>query len=106
MAISNRHIRHDWQTFHNWEQKSVRTLCGQKSSPRLCGIPGITIQPVKVAQRPGWCPNCMHRIITGRPRTFLPLAAIVENMPYMHPEVSRLYQRVLDVVYEHLNARV
>lgn len=57
-VIVGRHIRWDWQTFVEWEQKSVRTLCGVTSQARLCGVPTITEQPEIVKGRWGWCGRC------------------------------------------------
>ncbi len=61
--ISNRHIRHDWQTFVDWEQQSVRTMCGVTTRRHLAGIPGVTIQPqivnTNAGKRWGWCTKCV-----------------------------------------------
>lgn len=62
-VISTRHIRHDWQTFVDWEQKSVRSLCNVTTKRHLAGIPGITPQPstVQTGDRVvwGWCMMCV-----------------------------------------------
>lgn len=62
--ITNRHIRHDWKTFVDWEQKSVRTVCRATSRQGLAGIPGITDQKniVNVGGKNfwGWCINCVR----------------------------------------------
>jgi len=66
LAISNRHIRHDWQTFVDWEQSSVKTVCGVKTRRHLAGVPGITEQPLVVSvgdkQAVGWCVQCAYRV--------------------------------------------
>ena len=59
--ISNRHIRHDWQTFVDWPQTTVKSLCNVKTQPRLAGIPGITEQPPFVEKKEGWCSQCCYK---------------------------------------------
>jgi hypothetical protein len=70
--ITTRHIRHDYKTWVDWDQKTVRTLCGVTTQRRLAGIPGITEQPVLLSNGKvnilGWCIRCtnyMHREIIG-----------------------------------------
>lgn len=62
--ISSRHIRHDWQTFVDWQQKSVKTVCGVTTRRNLAGIPGVTDQPevveVKGVKKWGWCTACIR----------------------------------------------
>ena len=62
MAMAGRHIRHDWQQFVVWDQKSVRTLCGRTSTWNATGIPGVSEQEevVEVAGKKvfGWCTVC------------------------------------------------
>lgn len=63
MAVGSRHIRHDYNTWVDWEQKSVRTLCGVTTRTHLAGIPGLTQQP-SIVQLPdrkvwGWCMRCV-----------------------------------------------
>lgn len=66
-VISTRHIRHDWQTWIDWEQKSVRSLCNVTTKRHLAGIPGITEQPqiVVVGDKKlwGWCAPCVVKAI-------------------------------------------
>lgn len=60
--ISTRHIRHDWKTFVEWEQVSVRTVCGVTTRRHLAGIPGVTPQAAVVEiggrKKWGWCMRC------------------------------------------------
>ncbi len=62
MAMAGRHIRHDWQTFVEWDQKSVRTVCGKTSTFNATGIPGVSDQPDIVEANGkkvfGWCTSC------------------------------------------------
>lgn len=64
MAVGGRHIRHDWKTFVDWEQVSVRTICGSTTKRHLAGIPGLTPQPVVVQTEDkkvsGWCVRCAY----------------------------------------------
>lgn len=60
---TGRHIRHDWKTFVNWEQVSVRTVCGMTSRQGLTGIPGITEQPRIVDNKWGWCMRCVKSAV-------------------------------------------
>jgi len=66
MPIAGRHVRHDWQTFVDWEQVSVRTLCGRTTKQHLAGVPGVTKQPLVVSggdkNMSGWCINCASRV--------------------------------------------
>lgn len=63
--ISTRHIRKDWPEWVDWpNQKTVSTMCGVRSRPGLCGIPGITNQP-QIVERSGvkawgWCGRCVN----------------------------------------------
>lgn len=64
--ISTRHIRKDWPEWVDWQnQKTVSTMCGVRSQPRLCGIPGITFQPIIVERAGGkawgWCRHCVKK---------------------------------------------
>lgn len=65
MTITNRHIRHDWQTWVDWKQNTVRTVCGVTTRQHLAGIPGITPQALIVdtaaGKRWGWCTKCVTR---------------------------------------------
>lgn len=64
MAVGSRHIRHDFNTWVDWDQKSVRTACGATTKRHLAGIPGITPQPrtVDTGQKKiwGWCGRCVN----------------------------------------------
>lgn len=94
MPVAGRHIRHDWQTFVDWEQKSVRTACGRTTSRHLAGIPGVTHQPeiVNVAGSAmvGWCVPCSVKV-NKRAES----ALISENF---HPYIKPMYESVLEVV--------
>ena len=62
--ISTRHIRKDWPEWVDWQnQKTVSTMCGVRSQPHLCGIPGITEQDPIVERSGvkawGWCGRCV-----------------------------------------------
>ena len=64
-SITTRHIRHDWPEWVDWEnQKTVKTMCGVRSRPGLCGIPGITEQNATVMKNGrevwGWCMHCVR----------------------------------------------
>ena len=64
--ILNMHIRNDYS---NWgiefkPKKRVTTLCGKMSTPKYCGVPGLTAQePVANAEAGdyGWCLECCAR---------------------------------------------
>ena len=88
-VITSRHIRHDWQTWVNWHQASVKAVCGVKTRPGLAGIPGITPQPQTVPMvgvtKWGWCMRCVVetvRVING----------IESQKENMHPSVLALYE--------------
>lgn len=89
--IKGRHIRHDWQTFVVWEQKSVRTVCGVTSTFGMTGIPGVTPQAevVEVNGKKywGWCTRCVNSIQRG-------LRTAEEHRPDMHIDVVNLYELV------------
>lgn len=57
--IASRHIRHDFKTWVDWEQKSVRTLCGVTTRRHLAGIPAVNSQPIIVGDLWGWCAGCV-----------------------------------------------
>ena len=64
-SITTRHIRHDWPEWVDWNnQKTVKTMCGVRSRPGLCGIPGITEQNAVVEKNGrkvwGWCMHCVR----------------------------------------------
>lgn len=64
-SITTRHIRHDWPEWVDWDnQKSVKTMCGVRSRPGLCGIPGVTEQNAVVEKNGrevwGWCTHCVR----------------------------------------------
>lgn len=64
MAVGSMHIRHDYATWVDWEQKSVRSVCGVTTKRHLAGIPGITPQPPVVYPGDrtvwGWCMRCVN----------------------------------------------
>jgi hypothetical protein len=97
----NRHIRHDWQTFVDWEQKSVRTVCGVTTRRHLAGIPFITVQEPIVAvngqQRYGWCVRCSTRVLKVCAES---LTADVNGDVQLHPTIRGLYNQVLTEMHE------
>jgi hypothetical protein len=99
VTISNRHIRHDWQTFVDWDQVSVRSLCGSTTRRGLAGIPGVTDQPAIVAvkdkQKWGWCSACLRSAM----RTISHIDANVE----MIPEIKAVYALAIDTMYGQYN---
>lgn len=64
MAVGSRHIRHDFNTWVDWEQKSVRSVCGSTTKRHLAGVPGVTPQRqiVELPDRKvwGWCMRCVN----------------------------------------------
>lgn len=70
-------------------------MCGQKSTPRLSGIPGISFQDALVDGKPGWCLRCIVKTMK---------IAVQHSSIVMHPDVRRLYLRVLDICYEQITA--
>lgn len=63
--VATRHIRWDW---NRWTDRSitkqVRTVCGARSTDSMCGIPGVTQQPLRFEvprrkDRMGWCMYCL-----------------------------------------------
>lgn len=53
------HVRTDWNDlFSDHRKMRVKTLCQSKSTPRRCGIPGITL----VSYRKDWCIDCVSRL--------------------------------------------
>lgn len=105
MAMAGRHIRHDWQQFHPWDQKSVRTLCNKTSTWNATGIPGITEQPntVKVKDKEyfGWCTMCSVS-------AFREASTILVNNPEIDGRLASMYETVRDLsrpVYDAWAAR-
>jgi hypothetical protein len=104
--IKGRHIRHDWQTFVDWDQKSVRTVCGMTSKRHLSGIPGFTEQDERVKSNGreywGWCTRCVTSVVRAmRGFEHLPAGTFV-------PEVVALYARVSETLldqYETMRVR-
>lgn len=97
MAVAGMHIRHDWQTFVDWEQKSVRTLCGKTSASHLAGIPGVTDQPdvieVKNKKVYGWCTTCA-RLAMGVAEN-----ALSRRLGDIHPYILPMYQDVYLITF-------
>jgi hypothetical protein len=95
--ISTRHIRHDWKTFIDWDQRSVRTLCGRTSQQHLCGIPGVTEQPKIVEaggkKKWGWCGMCIMSM----------MYEVNANESYYSqwvPEVQELWKKAVESVFD------
>lgn len=108
MVMAGRHIRHDWQQFIAWDQKSVRTLCGKTSTWNATGIPGVTEQPetveVKDKKYFGWCTMCSvsafqtaEHITTGR-------VAVVDSILDLYVEVYRITAPVYDAYRQRIEA--
>lgn len=93
MPMAGRHIRHDWQTFVDWEQKSVRTVCNKTSTFNAVGIPGVTDQPVEIEVGDkkyfGWCTRCS--VVTYRE------ASRVYGLSDIHPYILPMYSDVMQV---------
>ena len=106
MAMAGRHIRHDWQQFVLWEQKSVRTLCGRTSTWNATGIPGVSDQPaiIEVGDRKkyGWCTMCCVL-------AFNTAEAVVGDYTIdLHPYIRPMYVDVGNITqpqYEAYQAR-
>jgi hypothetical protein len=70
MTVTTRHIRHDWTGWVDWQsnvQRTVKTVCGVRSQPHLCGIPGVTKQERVVRKTNGttvwgWCDRCVQLV--------------------------------------------
>lgn len=103
-SISTRHIRHDWPEWIDWNnQKTVKTMCGVRSRPGLCGIPAITEQAPVVTKGKyqvwGWCMNCVKETFPF----YMPPAltedvtdlAILELHGRARQELARQYYRYL-----------
>lgn len=107
MAVAGMHIRHDWQTFVEWDQKSVRTLCRKTSAARLTGIPGVTDQPdvMEVGGKKiyGWCTLCAVDAYSLIGDT------LPENVhPYIYPmylDVARITSPIYDAYMARLRRR-
>lgn len=103
-VVGGRHVRHDWQTFVDWEQKSVRTVCGVTTRRHLAGVPGVTPQPQQIPVDGkvvwGWCPRCVIQMMRG-------VNAYVKENSLILDEVRNLYDRAsLEVQdqYDYLRA--
>ncbi len=93
MPIGNRHVRHDWQTFVDWRQKSVKTMCGVKTRSELAGIPGVTEQPtvLKTIDKDiyGWCIACCYETC---------LYAEAALSKDLHPYIRAMYEGTAEIV--------
>lgn len=101
-SIRNRHIRHDWQTFVDWEQKSVRTMCGVTTKRHLAGIPTVTTQDIfpEIDGKPrfGWCTRCVQATMWVLKQT---------EDQYMLSSVKTLYAALSEEIFpEYEHARV
>lgn len=106
MVMAGRHIRHDWQTFVDWEQKSVRTVCGKTSTFNAVGIPGVTDQPEEVEVRGkkyfGWCTMCSVNVYVQADNIWC------NKSDDMHPYIFPMYTdvlRILEPIYEAWRTR-
>lgn len=97
-VVATRHIRWDWDrwTDHS-SNKQVRTLCGARSTDSMCGIPGVTHQPLRFKiprrkDRMGWCMYCLTKFSQG-------VNHWLENeSDYAPKSVRNLYVSALEVV--------
>lgn len=95
-SITTRHIRHDWPEWIDWHtQKSIKTMCGVKSQPHLCGIPGITKQDPVIQKGGktvwGWCMRC----VTATWPYLLPPALTVDVAPQAILDLHTNMQRAI-----------
>lgn len=95
--MRNRHIRWDWNTWVEFERDKIKTMCGKTSSPKYCGIPGITSQRRLVTNskgvlEPGWCPACCFQ-------TYKAISSMEVVLPTIN-EVNVLYKKCLAIVAE------
>lgn len=63
MTVIGMHIRHNWPEWVTWtEQKTVKSACGVRTTPRMSGIPAVTPQPAFFMEnghpKLGWCLKC------------------------------------------------
>lgn len=91
--ISSRHIRHDWPEWVDWDnQKSVKTMCGARSRPGLCGVPGVSKQESVVIKNNkqvwGWCQPCVSK-----------------TFPYYLPPALTAYVTRPEIIWLHEQAR-
>lgn len=100
--IVNRHIRNSWQTFVDKnDTRSVRTLCGVRSTNQYCGIPGVTEQSILVNQggtsRPmvGWCYTCCGEAARQA------LEWLKKNANYTHPRVAEAYEDMIKELIDY-----
>lgn len=95
-VVKSRHIRHDYNTWVNWEQNTVSTLCGMKTRFRLAGIPGVTEQPqfvdVNGKRYYGWCPRC-SKVAIGMLRT-LELSG-----QWIEPDIEARYAKMSEEIF-------
>lgn len=102
--IAGRHIRWNWQEWIDHSvTNQVRTVCGIRSTNRLCGIPGITEQPVLVKanatskrMHAGWCIYCLIKI---RP---VILQWDKDYSEHCTPDILARYTALIDAMTEQL----
>lgn len=94
MAVGGRHIRHDWKTWVDFEQKSVRTVCNATTKRHLAGIPGVTEQPeiVEINDKKyfGWCTRCAVGAFRDMDNTM-----VDEDL---HPYIRPMYEGMRQVI--------
>lgn len=104
--ISSRHIRHDWKTWVDWEQQSVRTVCGVTTRRGLAGIPGITEQAQVVITKDkrlwGWCWPCVKE-------TYEEMAGVIgeEAFQELHLDenVQSLYKKGMsEIIHQYVKS--
>lgn len=93
MSVINRHIRRDFDRWTDHSPAKVsRSLCGQRTTEKYLGIPGVTDQTLSVAGDSGWCPNCLASIAADI-REFNE-----ENYKYMPERVREQWLSLIRVV--------
>lgn len=102
MAVVNMHIRQDWKELVDHDEyKTLRTICGRRTTRSNVGIPGITDQPSvlydsKGRKRRGWCKYCMHKIFYSH----------VDSHRYPSSEVLGVMTKDVRDIYEKIFAAI
>lgn len=62
-VVVNRHIPKDWQKGYVVPSSNRKpSLCGTRTAGKYQGIPGVTLQPLGIDDRPGWCVGCIDSL--------------------------------------------
>ena len=89
------HVRTDWDSlFGDTRKKRTPTLCSMKSTPKRCGIPGIT----RVAHRDDWCVNCVELLASQLEswHNCTEKKDVVNDLRYLYSAISAECLRVVD----------